>query len=147
MDQPPNTGSETDRAENAELVGSAVVDARGVAIGTIGRTYPRGARDPEYAQVDLGAGPTLVPIGDARRRDDVVEVSVTVDQIRHAPFVDAGGELDPADLAALRDYYRDLDQGADPTGADATEDVVPLPPRGQEKVVPSEGPDDRPPMR
>jgi len=129
------------------MVGATLVDARGVAIGTIGRTYPRDARAPEYAQVDLGAGPTLVPVADAHRRDDAVQVSVTLEQIRQAPFVDAGRDLDPADLAALRDYYRDLREGADPTGADAADDVAPLPPRGQEKVVPSEGPDDRPPTR
>ena len=147
MDQQPNATPGTDDAENPDLVGSAVVDARGVAVGTIRRTYPRGTPEPEYAQVDLGVGPTLVPVADAHRRDDAVQVKVTLDQIREAPFVDAGRDLDPADLAALRDYYRDLGGGADPVGADAAEDVVSLPPRGQEKVVPSEGPDDRPPTR
>lgn len=147
MDQQSNATPDADHPVGSAGVGSVVVDVRGAAIGTIERTYPRDAPDPEFAQIDLGTGPTLVPLTEARRRDGALEVPVTVDQIRRAPFVDAGRDLDPADLTALRDYYRDLGQEADPTGASADSDVVSLPPSGQEKVVPSEGPDDRPPTR
>lgn len=135
-----------DRDEQAAdpLAGTEVLDTRGVPIGTIVRTYPRDAQDPEFAKLDTGPGPTVVPVEGARGGGDAIVVPATAEQIRDAPFVDAGRDLDPADVAALRDYYRDLHEGSD---LESEADVAPLPPRGQEKVIPSEGPDDRPQTR
>jgi hypothetical protein len=137
-----------ERADVDRLGGAPVLSSEGAAVGQVSRLYPRGDTDrPDYVLVDHpreDVGPVAVPLQDARFDDGTLHVAFTEDELAGAPFFDAGEELDSADAAALESYYEDLRRGRD---EGLTSESVPLPPRGQEKVTPSEGPGDVPPGR
>jgi hypothetical protein len=138
-------GEEATMTAGPELAGLPVLSTDGTEMGVVARVYPSDDA-PEWVKLDQvrpDVGPVIVPLRYAERRRGGLLVPFSPDELAGAPAVDAGDALDSADTAALASYYDDIRGGAR-SGPDA--DVVPLPPRGQEKRTPSEGPGDRDPV-
>ena len=130
-----------------ERQGTVAVASDGHRLGLVTRVYPASDDAPTFVRVDRGSrehGVVLVPADDAALRQRELHVGYEREQVDRAPRVDAGLALDAEDRAAVTAYYRDL---RDHPKRGLSDESVPLPPRGQERVIPSEGPEDVPPGR
>jgi uncharacterized protein (TIGR02271 family) len=104
--------------------GCDLVDRDGDKIGTIQDIYlDRHSGDPEWATVKtglFGMKVSFVPIRDASATGDgQVRASVTKDQVKDAPKIDADGHLSDEEESRLYQHYGRSDYG-DWTGEDRT---------------------------
>ena len=92
-----------------EWEGRTVLDRDGEKLGTLESVYlEHGLDTPVWALVNTGLFGTkssFVPLVDASPRGEDVEVTVTQDQVKDAPKLDAGEELSPQDEADLYRHY------------------------------------------
>jgi uncharacterized protein (TIGR02271 family) len=97
-------------AEQArEWRGTDLVDRDGDKIGTIEDIYVDSrSNQPEWALVNtglFGTKSTFVPIRDASREGDELQVPVEKAQVKDAPSIDSGGELSPQEERELYRHY------------------------------------------
>lgn len=147
MDGPHEHESDEPHGAVDEWQGTVAVASDGHRLGLVTRVYPAADDAPAFARVDRGSrehGVVLVPAEDAALRHRELHLGYARDEIDQAPRVDAGLALDAEDRAAVTAYYRDI---RDRPQGRLSDESVPLPPRGQERVIPSEGPEDVPPGR
>ena len=101
-----------------EWRGANLVDRNGDKIGTIDEIYlDSQSKQPEWALVNTGLFGTksaFVPIGDASRRGDDLQVPVEKAQVKDAPSIDPDGQLSQQEESELyRHYGRDYSQNGD----------------------------------
>src|SRR5205085_7345272 len=113
-------GSET----ISRVIGQDVYDASGDKIGSASEVYlDDESGQPEWVTVKTGLFGTkesFVPIRNADLTDDGVRVSVSKDQVKDAPKIDADGHLSPQDEQELYRYYS-MDAGSGTTDIGRTE--------------------------
>jgi uncharacterized protein (TIGR02271 family) len=90
-------------------VGRTAVDPSGEKVGTIKELYSDDATGvPEWVAVStglLGTRVSFAPISGATAEGDDLRLTVTKDQVKDAPNVEADGHLEPAEEAELYRYY------------------------------------------
>src|SRR3954451_5872793 len=93
----------------SRVIGQDVYDASGDKIGSASEVYlDDESGQPEWVTVRTGLFGTkesFVPIRNADLTDDGVRVSVSKDQVKEAPKVDADGHLSPQEEQELYRYY------------------------------------------
>lgn len=146
MDGSHEVGRQEQRAVD-ERQGAVAVAATGEPLGLVTRVYPATSDAPMFVRVDRTRRERRIAVVSAESAElHGHELHLRFDgtEVDGAPRVDAGLALDAEDRAALTAYYQDVRRGP---RAGLTDGSVPLPPPGQERVIPSEGPDDAPPVR
>ena len=104
-----------------EWRGADLVDRDGDKIGTIEEIYlDSQSNQPEWALVNtglFGTKSTFVPIRDASREGDDLQVPVEKAQVKDAPSIDSDGALSPQEESELyRHYGLDYSEGGDTGG-------------------------------
>ena len=104
-----------------EWRGANLVDRDGDKIGTIDEIYlDSQSNEPEWALVNtglFGTKSTFVPIRDAAREGDDLQVPVEKAQVKDAPSIDADGQLSQQEESELyRHYGLDYSTGGDVDG-------------------------------
>src|SRR5689334_4324746 len=91
------------------VIGKDVYDSSGQKIGSASEVYlDDESGQPEWVTVRTGLFGTkesFVPIRNADLTDDGVRVSVSKEQVKDAPKVDADGHLSPQEEQELYRYY------------------------------------------
>jgi uncharacterized protein (TIGR02271 family) len=107
----------------SRVIGQDVYDSSGEKIGIASEVYLDDATgQPEWVTVRTGLFGTkesFVPIRDADLTDDGVRVSVSKDQVKDAPRIDADGHLSPQEEQELYRYYA-LSMGTDVQATQST---------------------------
>ncbi len=97
----------TDDLQN--MIGCTALDSNGDKIGTIAKVYLDDQTDePRWVTVNTGLFGTkenFAPLSGSRWDGDALVLSVTKDQVKGAPSIDADGHLDDSENDALYDYY------------------------------------------
>jgi len=108
-------------------IGRTAVDPSGNKVGTIKDLYADDATgEPEWIAVStglLGTKVSFAPISGATTDGDDLRLTVTKDQVKDAPNIDADGHLEPAEEAELYRYYGrgdDYDTSWTDTGRDTS---------------------------
>jgi uncharacterized protein (TIGR02271 family) len=121
----------TNPDELQNIMGRTAVDSAGDKIGKIGQIYLDDASgSPQWVTISTGLFGTkesFAPISGYRLDGDNVVLTVTKDQVKDAPNVDADGHLDDAENDRLYAYYDGSFGNASGTNAshgNATDGVV-----------------------
>ena len=118
-----------DQLQNATVVGSD-----GDKIGTIGQVYlDDQSNQPTFVTVKtglFGMKETFIPVSEATRTQDGLQVPFDKAFVKDAPNIDADGSLTPEEERRLYEYYSMDYQGA---GADRTRDAAPGADRNAER--------------
>jgi uncharacterized protein (TIGR02271 family) len=97
----------TDDLQN--MIGCTALDSNGDKIGTIAKIYLDDQTDePRWVTVNTGLFGTkenFAPLSGSRWDGNALVLSVTKDQVKGAPSIDADGHLDDSENDALYDYY------------------------------------------
>ena len=97
----------TDDLQN--MIGCTAVDSNGDKIGKIAKIYLDDKTDePRWVTVNTGLFGTkesFAPLSGSRWDGDALALSVTKDQVKGAPSIDADGHLEDSENDELYDYY------------------------------------------
>src|SRR5215203_2203205 len=113
-----------------EWRGADLVDRDGDKIGSIEEIYlDAQSNEPEWALVNtglFGTKSTFVPIRDASREGDDLQVPVEKAQVKDAPSIDPDGQLSQQEESELyRHYGLDYSSGGDVDGrGDSDDDAI-----------------------
>ncbi|NUL45701.1 PRC and DUF2382 domain-containing protein [Cellulosimicrobium funkei] len=117
-----------------ELQNATVVGSDGDKIGTIGQVYlDDQSNQPTFVTVKtglFGMKETFIPVSEATRTQDGLQVPFDKAFVKDAPNIDADGSLTPEEERRLYEYYSMDYQGA---GADRTRDAAPGADRNAER--------------
>ena len=118
-----------DQLQNATVVGND-----GDKIGTIGQVYlDDQSNQPTFVTVKtglFGMKETFIPVSEATRTQDGLQVPFDKAFVKDAPNIDADGSLTPEEERRLYEYYSMDYQGA---GGDLTRDAAPGADRNAER--------------
>jgi uncharacterized protein (TIGR02271 family) len=97
----------TDDLQN--MIGCTAMDSNGDKVGTIAKVYLDDRTDePRWVTVNTGLFGTkesFAPLSGSRWDGDALALSVTKDQVKGAPSIEADGHLEDSENDALYDYY------------------------------------------
>lgn len=97
----------TDDLQN--MIGCTAVDSNGDKVGKIAKVYLDDQTDePRWVTVNTGLFGTkesFAPLSGSHWDGDVLALSVTKDQVKGAPSIEADGHLEDSENDALYDYY------------------------------------------
>ncbi|XVQ08894.1 PRC and DUF2382 domain-containing protein [Spirillospora sp. CA-255316] len=92
-----------------DLMDCDVTDSSGHKVGTVKQVYLNDVSgEPEWVRVHtgwFGTRESFVPLADARRTGDALQVPYDKDMVKHAPAVDADQHLSREQVADLYRYY------------------------------------------
>ena len=92
-----------------DLMDCDVTDSTGHKVGTVRQVYLNDVTgEPEWVRVHtgwFGTRESFVPLADARRAGDTLQVPYDKDKVKHAPAMDADQHLSREQVADLYRYY------------------------------------------
>jgi uncharacterized protein (TIGR02271 family) len=106
----------TNPSDIQDMMGRTAVDAEGNKIGKIGQVYlDDQSGQPQWVTIStglFGKKESFAPLAGSRRDGDDLVLSVTKDQVKDAPNMDADGHLEDAENDQLYSYYGHSTQSA-----------------------------------